>query len=91
MASATDLLSIYVSLELMVICTYVLTVFLRHERRSNEAALKYVILGAVSTGIFLYGVSLVYGLIVTTAMTARMIQMSEAATRGLRNTRRITA
>ncbi len=52
MASATDLLSIYVGIELMVICTYVLTGFLRRERRSNEAALKYVILGAVSTGIF---------------------------------------
>ncbi len=68
MASATDLLSIYVGLELMVLCTYVLTGFLRQERRSNEAALKYVILGAVSTGIFLYGVSLVYGLTGTTQL-----------------------
>jgi NADH-quinone oxidoreductase subunit N len=68
MASATDLLSIYVGLELMVLCTYVLTGFLRKERRSNEAALKYVILGAVSTGIFLYGVSLVYGLTGTTQL-----------------------
>ena len=70
MASATDLLSIYVGLELMVLCTYVLTGFLRQERRSNEAALKYVILGAVSTGIFLYGVSLVYGLTGTTQLDA---------------------
>ena len=68
MASATDLLSIYVGLELMVLCTYVLTGFLRRERRSNEAALKYVILGSVSTGIFLYGVSLVYGLTGTTQL-----------------------
>lgn len=68
MASATDLLSIYVGLELMVLCTYVLTGFLRQQRRSNEAALKYVILGAVSTGIFLYGVSLVYGLTGTTQL-----------------------
>lgn len=68
MASATDLLSIYVGLELMVLCTYVLTGFLRREQRSNEAALKYVILGAVSTGIFLYGVSLVYGLTGTTQL-----------------------
>jgi NADH-quinone oxidoreductase subunit N len=68
MASATDLLSIFVGLELMVLCTYVLTGFLRRERRSNEAALKYVILGAVSTGIFLYGVSLVYGLTGTTQL-----------------------
>ncbi|SDA81936.1 NADH-quinone oxidoreductase subunit N [Sinorhizobium sp. NFACC03] len=68
MASATDLLSIYVGLELMVLCTYVLTGFLRREQRSNEAALKYVILGAVSTGIFLYGVSLLYGLTGTTQL-----------------------
>ncbi|MDR6757481.1 NADH-quinone oxidoreductase subunit N [Mycoplana sp. BE70] len=76
MASATDLLSIYVGLELTVLCTYVLTGFLRRERRSNEAALKYVILGAVSTGIFLYGVSLVYGLTGTTQLDA----MAAAAT-----------
>jgi len=68
MASAIDLLSIYVGLELMVLCTYVLTGFLRREQRSNEAALNYVILGAVSTGIFLYGVSLVYGLTGTTQL-----------------------
>ncbi len=68
MASAIDLLSIYVGLELMALCIYVLTGFLRKERRSNEAALKYVILGSASTGIFLYGVSLVYGLTGTTQL-----------------------
>ena len=78
MASATDLLSIYVGLELMSFCTYVLTGFLRQQRRSNEAALKYVILGAVSTGIFLYGVSLVYGLTGTTSLSG----MAAAVTGG---------
>ena len=68
MASATDLMSIYVGLELMALCTYVLTGFLRQQQRSNEAALKYVILGGVSTAIFLYGVSLVYGLTGTTQL-----------------------
>ncbi|OHV72624.1 NADH-quinone oxidoreductase subunit N [Ensifer sp. LCM 4579] len=81
MASAADLLSIYVGLELMVLCTYVLTGFLRRERRSNEAALKYVILGAVSTGMFLYGVSLVYGLTGTTALDG----MAAAVTGGPRD------
>lgn len=76
MASATDLLSIYVGLELTVLCTYVLTGFLRRERRSNEAALKYVILGAVSTGIFLYGVSLVYGLTGTTQLDAMAVAVT---------------
>ncbi len=70
MASGIDLLSIYVGLELMALATYVLTGFLRAEPRSNEAALKYVILGAVSSGIFLYGVSLVYGLTGTTQLDA---------------------
>lgn len=78
MASAIDLLSIYVGLELMVLCTYVLTGFLRKERRSNEAALKYVILGAVSTAIFLYGVSLIYGLTGTTQLD----RMAEAVSGG---------
>lgn len=68
MASATDLLSLYVGLELMGLSTYVLTGFLRQERRSNEAALKYVILGSVATGIFLYGVSLIYGITGTTQL-----------------------
>lgn len=76
MASATDLLSIYVGLELTVLCTYVLTGFLRRERRSNEAALKYVILGAVSTAIFLYGVSLVYGLTGTTQLDAMAVAVT---------------
>ncbi|WP_069883166.1 NADH-quinone oxidoreductase subunit N [Bosea sp. BIWAKO-01] len=81
MASAIDLLSIYVGLELMVLCTYVLTGFLREQRRSNEAALKYVVLGAVSTGVFLYGVSLIYGVTGTT----RLDGMAAALTAGPRD------
>ncbi|MBI3752716.1 MAG: NADH-quinone oxidoreductase subunit N [Deltaproteobacteria bacterium] len=66
MASATDLLSIYISLELMAISVYVLTGFMRGAVRSNEAAMKYVILGAISSGILIYGISLIYGLTGTT-------------------------
>ena len=69
MASGLDLLSIYVGMELQALCLYVLTGFIRQERRSNEAALKYVILGSVSSGIFLYGLSLVYGITGTTQLT----------------------
>ena len=68
MASGVDLLSIYVGLELQALCIYVLTGFIRHEKRSNEAALKYVILGSVSSGIFLYGLSLIYGVTGTTQL-----------------------
>lgn len=69
MASGTDLLSIYVGLELMALSIYVLTGFLQHNKRSNEAAMKYVILGAFSSGILLYGISLIYGITKTTQLS----------------------
>ena len=62
LAIGTDLITLFVSLELMVISVYILTGFLRRDRRSNEAALKYLLLGAFSTGILAYGMSLLYGL-----------------------------
>jgi len=69
MASGTDLLSIYVGLELMALSIYVLTGFIQHSGRSNEAAMKYVILGAFSSGVLLYGISLVYGVTGTTQLS----------------------
>ena len=68
MASGTDLLSIYAGLELMALSIYVLTGFMQHNGSSNEASMKYVILGAFSSGILLYGISLVYGLTGTTQL-----------------------
>lgn len=68
MASGIDLLSIYVGLELMALSVYVLTGFNQNSRRSNEAAMKYVILGAFSSGILLYGISLLYGITGTTQL-----------------------
>jgi NADH-quinone oxidoreductase subunit N len=62
MASGYDIVLIFIGLELMAISTYVLVGFLRTDRRSNEAALKYFLLGAFSSGIFAYGLSLFYGL-----------------------------
>ena len=62
MAGAIDLVSLFLGLELMSISTSVLVGFLRGKKRSNEASLKYFLLGAFSTGIILYGMSLVYGL-----------------------------
>src|ERR1700721_1341334 len=50
-----DIVLIFIGLELMAISTYVLVGFLRRDRRSNEAALKYLLLGAFSSGIFAYG------------------------------------
>jgi len=62
MAAGFDIVLIFIGLELMAISTYVLVGFLRNDRRSNEAALKYLLLGAFSSGIFAYGLSLLYGL-----------------------------
>jgi len=62
MASGRDLIVLFVSLELMALCEYVLTGFLRGNRRSNEAAMKFFLLGAFSSGLLLYGMSLLYGL-----------------------------
>ncbi len=61
MVSANDLLSLYIGLELQSLAAYVLAAFHRGESRSSEAGLKYFVLGALASGILLYGVSLVYG------------------------------
>src|ERR1700687_1333964 len=62
MAAGIDIVLIFIGLELMAISTYVLVGFLRRDRRSNEAALKYLLLGAFSSRLFAYGLSLLYGL-----------------------------
>ena len=69
MVSSTDLLLVYIGLELQALSIYVLTGFLKADARSNEASLKYIILGAFSSGIILYGMSLFYGLTGTTNLS----------------------
>jgi NADH-quinone oxidoreductase subunit N len=61
MASAANLMTLYVSLELQSLSIYVLAAFARDQLRSSEAGLKYFVLGALASGLLLYGVSLVYG------------------------------
>ena len=61
MASAGDLISLYLGVELMSLATYVLAAFRRDDARSSEAGLKYFVLGALSSGLLLYGASLIYG------------------------------
>jgi NADH-quinone oxidoreductase subunit N len=61
MVSAGDLLTLYVGLELLSLASYVLASFQRKDNRSAEAGLKYFVLGALASGILLYGVSLLYG------------------------------
>ena len=69
LAGAIELITILVGLELMAIPTYILVGFLRGKRRSNEGAMKYFLLGAFSTGMILYGMSLMYGIAGTTKLT----------------------
>jgi NADH-quinone oxidoreductase subunit N len=69
MASGTDLMTIFLGLELMSISLYVLAGFNRSNVKSNEAGMKYFLLGAFSTGFLLYGMALVYGVTGTTRVT----------------------
>ena len=61
MASGVHLASIYIGLELMSLSSYILAGFFKNEEKSTEAAMKYFVLGAVSSAILLYGISLIYG------------------------------
>ncbi|HXV19556.1 MAG TPA: NADH-quinone oxidoreductase subunit N [Desulfuromonadales bacterium] len=66
MASGTDLMTIFLGLEVLSVSLYVLAGFFRRQTRSNEAGLKYFLLGAFSTGFLLYGIALLYGVAGTT-------------------------
>ena len=61
MASGIHLATIYVGLELMSLSSYILAGYFKNEQKSTEAAMKYFVLGAVSSAILLYGISLIYG------------------------------
>lgn len=67
MVSANDLISLYIGLELQSLSLYVVASFRRDSRRSSEAGLKYFVLGALSSGMLLYGASLIYGFAGTTS------------------------
>lgn len=66
MASAGDLIVLYLGLELMALSVYILAGFIRYDMKSNEAALKYFLLGAFASAFLLYGTALVYGMTGTT-------------------------
>ncbi len=66
MISANDLISLYLGLELQSLSLYVIAAFRRDSTRSTEAGLKYFVLGALSSGMLLYGASMVYGFAGTT-------------------------
>lgn len=69
MILANDIIIIFIGLELMSICFYVLVGFLRMRKKSNEGALKYLLLGMFMTGFILYGMALIYGITGSTNLT----------------------
>ncbi len=80
MASATDLLMAYLAIELVSMTSYVLSGFRKGDRRAAEASLKYVIYGGVASGLMLFGMSYLYGLLRTTSFAelAGQIQLLQA-------------
>ncbi len=80
MVSASDMLSLYVGLELQSLPLYVLAAFHRDNQKSSEAGLKYFVLGALSSGIILYGISLLYGYSGTTNFINIAFALRDAAT-----------
>ena len=84
MASAGNLLMAYLSLEFVSLTSYVLTGFLRHNRRSGEAALKYLIYGGVASGAMIYGMSWLFGLTgsMDYAVIAKQAVQIDAASQG---------
>lgn len=70
MVSSLDLIVTFVALELMSLCIYILVGFRRADRRSNEAAMKYFILGSAASAILLYGTAMLYGATASTNLKA---------------------
>ncbi len=82
MSGARDLIVIFLGLEVMSIAAYALTAFNRRDRRSAEAGLKYFILGAFSTGFFLYGLTLTWGATGTTNISEIGMAVQSGAAQG---------
>ena len=74
LATGSDLVTLFIGLELMALCFYVMVGFLRSDKRSNEAAMKYLLLGAFSSGFLVYGFSLLYGI----AGSTRLAEVASA-------------
>lgn len=76
LASANDLLLFFVSLEILTVSLYVMTAYLRDNSASIEAGVKYLILGALSTAVFVFGASFVYGTTATTSFPGMAVALS---------------
>ena len=79
MISANDLISLYLGLELQSLALYVVAAFQRDSLRSTEAGLKYFVLGALSSGMLLYGASMIYGFAGTTGFLGLAAALTDSA------------
>lgn len=68
LATGNDLIVVFIGLEIMSVCLYIMASLFKREIRSNEAGLKYFLLGAFATGFLLYGIALIYGITGTTQL-----------------------
>jgi NADH-quinone oxidoreductase subunit N len=83
MASARDLITLFVALEAISIPTFVLAAFRKHDRVSNEAGVKYYVIGVLSSALMLYGMSLIYGVSGSTLLSDISEHVSEAGSEPL--------
>ena len=83
MVSAGDLMALYMGLELQSLALYVIAAIRRDDRKSTEAGLKYFVLGALSSGLLLYGASLTYGFAGTTLFSGIISTLSNGVPLGL--------
>ena len=83
MVSAYDMMALYIGLELNSLSAYVLASFMRNDGRASEAGLKYFVLGALASGILLFGISLLYGFTGTTGFASIAIGFSQESNLGL--------
>jgi len=77
MVASNDLIMIFIGLEISSIASYILAGYLRNDRRNNEAALKYFLLGSFATGFFLYGIAITYGITGSTKLSEIVVALNQ--------------
>jgi NADH-quinone oxidoreductase subunit N len=82
LAASLDMLMLYLSLEMVSVGSYIMVGYLKNDRQSNEASLKYLLFGTVATGSMLYGITLLYGLTGTTKLIAIRNALSTGSASG---------
>ena len=82
LATSADLIMVFIALEISSIATYILAGYLRDDRRNNEAALKYFLLGSFATGFLLYGIAWIFGMVGSTNLDAIRDRLESAQISG---------